>query len=110
MDENSKNVAVLVGKRVLADFKDEFKEFTTISPLYIALALCGVLWSSLLGLVVIVLAQAAFLAYQNYRDVENDIAFDLAQAEYERKQSEGESTESNITESTDVPPEDDRKV
>lgn len=108
MDENSKNVVALVGKRVLADFKDEFKEFISGSPLYIALALCGVLWSSLLGIIVVVLAQLAYLAYQNYSEVQNDIAFDLEQAEYDRKQSEGEST---VTESTEVPPaEDDRKV
>lgn len=85
MDENTKDVVVLVGKRVLNKLKVDFKQFIECSPLYIALALSGLIWASWLGLVIVFILYLAFVAYQEYTDLEEEILFD-EEIEKERKQ------------------------
>ena len=80
MDENTQDVVVLVGKRVLVEVKNEFKQFIECSPLYIALALSGLLWASWLGLVLVFIAYLAYTAYYEYKEVELDILFDVESA------------------------------
>ncbi|UYE98972.1 hypothetical protein XbC2_577 [Xanthomonas phage XbC2] len=80
MDENSKDVVVLVGKRVLKEAKAEFSQFTECSPVYIALALSGLLWASWIGIFLLIIVYFGYLAYQEYKAVELEILFDVESA------------------------------
>lgn len=83
MDENSKDVVVLVGKRVLSDAIAEFKEFIECSPLYIALAAAGLLWASWLNLTFVIVLYFGYMAYQAYKEIELEILFDVESAKAE---------------------------
>jgi len=99
MDENTKDVVALVGKRVLNEVKVEFKQFIECSPLYIALALTGLLWASWLGLVLIFILYLAYTAYYEYKEIELEILSDVESAKHdetkvdETKESDAEFEE-----------------
>lgn len=91
MDENSKDIIGVVGKRVLVELKEEFLEFTTVSPLYIALAALGLIAASWGGLVVALIVYIAIIAYNQYKEVEQEIMFDIADAKAESTAKEAQS-------------------
>lgn len=97
MDENTQDVVVLVGKRVLVEVKNEFKQFIECSPLYIALALSGLLWASWLGIVLMFIAYLAYTAYYEYKEVELDILFDVESAKRDQTPVEPEQVQPSET-------------
>lgn len=103
MDENTKDVAVLVGKRVLVEVKNDFNQFIECSPLYIALALIGFLWSAGLGLALIFIGYLAYLAYHEYKEVELEILFDVESA---KRDEQSQKVDSEIKEDN---PKDEQK-
>lgn len=105
MDENTQDVVVLVGKRVLVEVKNEFKQFLECSPLYIALALSGLLWASWLGILLIFIAYLAYTAYYEYKEVELDILFDVEAAKRDQASVEPSQVQPSET-AEEVKPKD----
>jgi len=84
-----KDIVVEVAKRTGREVIDQISETPFV---VVPFALCGLIWSSWTSIVVVTIIILAFIVYDQYKEIINEIETSIKEAAYAQQQPEAAAT------------------